>query len=269
MPVTLTLRRVKLSPLTNDELDDNLVNLRSAIETLESTDVSLAGSGAAGTAARSDHNHSGVYADASHTHPTADVFADGTVTDQVLTWNGSAWVAQALPAAPVMSASAILAALVTIDGVGSGLDADLLDGQNSTYYATAASVTASSVLSSLLTVDGVGSGLDADLLDGQNSTYYATAASVSGKANADVGNLGVGTIALCQYIGGGSVSPGNTTAGSNLLVAWLQINGTPGTPVAVSGSVVTGTWRNISGITSIPTDVMTPQYYLMVWQRIA
>jgi len=39
-----------------------------------------------------------------------------------------------------MSAAAILAALVTVDGAGSGLDADLLDGQSSAYYATASSV---------------------------------------------------------------------------------------------------------------------------------
>lgn len=40
-----------------------------------------------------------------------------------------------------MSAAEILAALVTVDGPGSGLDADLLDGQSSAYYATATSVT--------------------------------------------------------------------------------------------------------------------------------
>lgn len=38
------------------------------------------------------------------------------------------------------SAAEILAALVTVDGTGSGLDADLLDGQSSAYYATATSV---------------------------------------------------------------------------------------------------------------------------------
>lgn len=38
----------------------------------------------------------------------------------------------------------------------------------------AAAVTAASILTKLLTVDGAGSGLDADLLDGQSSAYYAT-----------------------------------------------------------------------------------------------
>ena len=38
------------------------------------------------------------------------------------------------------SAAEILAKLVTVDGAGSGLDADLLDGQSSAFYATASSV---------------------------------------------------------------------------------------------------------------------------------
>lgn len=39
--------------------------------------------------------------------------------------------------------------------------------------------TANSILTKLLTVDGAGSGLDADLLDGYNSDYFATASTVS------------------------------------------------------------------------------------------
>jgi hypothetical protein len=58
------------------------------------------------------------------------------------------------------------------DGVSSGLDADLLDGQQGTYYLAASSYTASDVLSKILTVDGTGSGLDADLLDGLNSSQF-------------------------------------------------------------------------------------------------
>ena len=38
------------------------------------------------------------------------------------------------------SAAEILAAIKTVDGAGSGLDADLLDGQSSAYYATSAAV---------------------------------------------------------------------------------------------------------------------------------
>jgi hypothetical protein len=91
----------------------------------------------------------------------------------------------------------ILAKLITVDGVGSGLDADLLDGQSSAAFAQAvhthaqadvtgltaalaakldaSSYTAADVRTKLLTVDGAGSGIDADLLDGLSSAAFATA----------------------------------------------------------------------------------------------
>lgn len=58
------------------------------------------------------------------------------------------------------------------DGSGSGLDADLLDGQQGAYYLPAASYTAPDVLAKLVTVDGSGSGLDADLLDGYHASSF-------------------------------------------------------------------------------------------------
>jgi hypothetical protein len=79
----------------------------------------------------------------------------------------------------------ILAKLLTVDGAGSGLDADLLDGQHGQYYVDLANATGdlppsalvpSELLAAIKTVDGDGSGLDADLLDGQHGSYYATAA---------------------------------------------------------------------------------------------
>ena len=75
------------------------------------------------------------------------------------------------------TAADVLSKLHTVDGAGSGLDADLLDGQHGSYYLAASSYTAADVLSKLLTVDGAGSGLDADLLDGLNSTAFAQIAS--------------------------------------------------------------------------------------------
>lgn len=100
----------------------------------------------------------------------------------------------------IMTAAEILSRLLTVDGAGSGLDADLLDGANGATYldranhtgsqaqATitnlvadlaakldTASYTAADVLAKLLTVDGAGSGIDADLLDGNSSAAFATA----------------------------------------------------------------------------------------------
>lgn len=64
----------------------------------------------------STHNHSGVYSEAAHTH-TGVYVASGDYT-----------------------AADVLAKLLTVDGTGSGLDADLLDGQSAAYYATAAEI---------------------------------------------------------------------------------------------------------------------------------
>jgi len=70
------------------------------------------------------------------------------------------------------TASQILTKLKTVDGSGSGLDADLLDGHDSSYYLQSSSDTASQILTKLKTVDGTGSGLDADLLDGLDSKQF-------------------------------------------------------------------------------------------------
>jgi len=57
---------------------------------------------------------------------------------------------------------------------------------------TAASYTAADVLAKLITVDGAGSGLDADLLDGLNSATANTASTVVARDAS--GNFAAGTI---------------------------------------------------------------------------
>ena len=66
----------------------------------------------------------------------------------------------------------------TNDGSGSGLDADLLDGQQGSYYYAASNPngytndqTAAEILTAIKTVDGSGSGLDADTVDGKHKDY--------------------------------------------------------------------------------------------------
>lgn len=63
-------------------------------------------------------------------------------------------------------AADVLAKLTTVDGAGSLLDADKLDGQEGAYYLPSGSYTAADALSKIKTVDGSGSGLDADTVDG-------------------------------------------------------------------------------------------------------
>lgn len=66
----------------------------------------------------------------------------------------------------------VLAKIVTVDGAGSNLDADLLDGQHGVYYLASSVYTAADVLTKIKTVDGAASGLDADLLDGLQATAF-------------------------------------------------------------------------------------------------
>jgi hypothetical protein len=93
-----------------------------------------------------------------------------TLSANLQAWHGLATSAKLDTSA--YTAADVFSKVLTLDGAGSGLDADLLDGQQGAYYLSASSYTAADVLSKLLTVDGAGSGLDADLLDGQSSAYY-------------------------------------------------------------------------------------------------
>jgi len=74
----------------------------------------------------------------------------------------------ALPAASYTAAD-VLAKVKTVDGVGSGFDADLLDGQQGSYYQPA---------SSAITTGNIGSQSvsNADTVDGQHASAFATAA---------------------------------------------------------------------------------------------
>jgi len=78
----------------------------------------------------------------------------------------------------------LISKIAESDGAGSGLDADLLDGQHGSYYLPASTYTASDILTKLLGVDGSGSGLDADKLDGvELAKILALGATIPGSAN--------------------------------------------------------------------------------------
>ena len=70
------------------------------------------------------------------------------------------------------TAAQVLDKLRTVDGQGSRIDADLLDGFDSTDFPR----TAAQVLQRVRTVDGSGSGIDADRLDGIDSTQFVQTA---------------------------------------------------------------------------------------------
>jgi len=83
-------------------------------------------------------------------------------------------------AAFLQNGDEVMALVFGADGSGSGLDADRLDGHDSSAFIR----TAAQLIELLLTTDGTNSGLDADLLDGHNSDEFinvtdpATAAQI-------------------------------------------------------------------------------------------
>jgi hypothetical protein len=72
----------------------------------------------------------------------------------------------------VRTGAQLLALLTGVDGPNSGIDADRLDGKDSSEFVT----TAAQILALLKTVDGADSGLDADRLDGVDSTQFVRGA---------------------------------------------------------------------------------------------
>lgn len=112
---------------------------------------------------------------------------------------------------PSAAKAAILGWLLAQDGAGSGLDADLLDGQHGSWYTditgrlgytplNAVAYTADDVVGKLVTVDGAGSGLDSDLLDGQHGSYYGNIPARLGFTPVQQGT-GVGQLSNIVKIG--------------------------------------------------------------------
>ena len=152
--------------------------------------VSGTAGGIAGTAAtpsRIDHVH--------QLSVTYDDMPYVLLTDEGKVWGRA--VGAGAGRTTLLGGSALIAILGTSDGAGSGLDADLLDGQHAaafsgtahthTGYVGTATYTANDVLTKLQTVDGAFSGLDADLLDGLE------AAAFSGTAHTHAGYVSTAT----------------------------------------------------------------------------
>lgn len=118
------------------------------------------------------------------THGSPTNIPDGakrwnTSTNRFEKWNGTSWTeltselamnvaslgGQA--AANYLLTSNLLANIRLIDGAGSGVDADLLDGLHASSF-----LQVSNLLSAVRAIDGAGSGVDADLLDGQHASAF-------------------------------------------------------------------------------------------------
>jgi len=79
------------------------------------------------------------------------------------------------------TAADVFSKVKSLDGSGSGLDADLLDGHEATFFIKSAQ----DYMDSIQSIDGTGSGLDADLLDGLHASHFAVDASTYNKTEVD------------------------------------------------------------------------------------
>ena len=110
-----------------------------------------------------------------------------------------------------------------VDGRDVSVDGAKLDGIES---GATADQTASEILTLIKTVDGPGSGLNADLLDGQNSDYYTSRTSHINTltSSSDLNNLGT---SYGWYKWGSSIPSNSPNSIGYGLLLYLNDNGQP------------------------------------------
>jgi len=126
----------------SEKLNDNAADIESAVADLETADSAAV--------AKSLFDAHTILAATSDNTPAAVTVAEQTLVGRIAGGNITALTASQIRtllnvedgAAADMSAAELLAALLTVDGSGSGLDADLLDGNSAAAFATAAQGTA-------------------------------------------------------------------------------------------------------------------------------
>jgi len=136
----------------------------------------------------------------------------------------------------------ILTKLKNVDGSGSGLNADMLDGfQASSYYnpvaGTLLSLDNNAKFPNSVLYTGSGNGLDADKLDGQEGTYYADSNLSNVDDNTILDKLksvdGAGSELDADYVRGlpadftnSKNTNGYTKLPNGIIIQWGKINGT-------------------------------------------
>jgi hypothetical protein len=153
------------------------------------------------------------------------------------------------------TAANVLAKLLTVDGSGSGLDADLLDGQSSTYYLNysnltntpsvfaSATVSSSAVISQTALHANTASSIAGSLVTG--TVASATVATHAGTASSIAGSLVSGTVASATVSSSATVA---THAGTASSIAGSLVSGTVASATVSSSATVATHARTASSI---------------------
>jgi hypothetical protein len=150
----------------------------------------------------------------------------------------------------------LLDMLKTMDGSGSGLDADKLDGKEASGLANVDLSNITS-LGNILNIDGSGSGLDADKLDGLDSTQFHRSWLYSNvNANANV----VARDFIKADTSGGAITltlPASP-ADNNQIIVW-DIKGSFNT----NNCTIDGNGKNVMGATTCILDISNKKYHII------
>lgn len=147
-------------------------------------------------------------------------------------------------AVPYEGAAAILTKLLTVDGSGSGLDADLLDGQSSAYYLDAGNLNSGTLPSGRLTgtysisisgnaatatsatsassATNATNAVNADTVDGQHAAAFAAASHSHDGGAITTGTVAAARLPLIGNLSGITIQPdpGGTPSGSAGQMFW-------------------------------------------------
>ena len=175
-----------------------------------------------------------------------DILADGTKLDNI-----------EASATADMTAAEILTELLTVDGTGTNLDADKLDGEEGTYYLDYDNftnrpyvITNTEIVEVILSNDGQFSGIDADFLDGANSDFYTDFNNATNKPDPTItlgGDLS-GAVTLTDLASGTLTA--DITASGVTAASYGGATSIPIITVAADGRLTSVTTASVAGIGS-------------------